>query len=73
MTTDTVGTRPAEPRDRESGMALIVVLWTLLLLGVIAASLGGQARKRATSRATLPPWRGQRRRPTPALSAAWRR
>jgi general secretion pathway protein K len=31
--------------NRESGMALLVVLWTLLLLAVIAASLGTQARK----------------------------
>ncbi len=31
--------------NRETGMALLVVLWTLLLLSVIAASLSSQARK----------------------------
>ena len=32
-------------RQRESGMALLVVLWTLLLIGIVGASLSGQARK----------------------------
>jgi general secretion pathway protein K len=36
---------PAKEGRRESGMALLVVLWTLMLLGVIAASLSTQARK----------------------------
>lgn len=32
-------------REGERGMALLVVMWTLLLLGLIAASLGVEARK----------------------------
>lgn len=38
-------TAPVDGSGRESGMALLVVLWTLLLLAVIAVSLGTQARK----------------------------
>lgn len=37
--------RPNRPCPGEDGIALIVVLWTLLLLAVIAASLATQARK----------------------------
>ena len=33
------------PASRDSGMALLVVLWTLLLVGVVAASLSSEARK----------------------------
>ncbi len=32
-------------RSRESGMALLVVLWTLLLVGIVGASVSSQARK----------------------------